>query len=123
MTPPQPDWLVRLFHPDEPTPTRIVYTLRHPRVLCYRLRMASNKDINRLIRLLREQGFKVELKNNGHHEVRNEDGEFVTWLASTPSEYRGWQNALATLRRHGFLDPKRPHKKKDKDAEGEQPEA
>lgn len=81
--------------------------------------MASNKDIRQLVGLLVEQGFQVTLKGNGHYEVRNEAGEFVTYLAGTPSEHRGWKNALATLRRHGYLDPKKPQKKK----EGEEPSA
>jgi len=74
--------------------------------------MADNKQMRQLIGLLIEQGFQVTLKRNGHYEVRTAEGEFVTTLAGTPSEYRGWKNALATLRRHGFLDPKKPHKKK-----------
>ena len=43
----------------------------------------------------------------GHWLVRNANGDFVTTLAGTPSEYRGWKNALAKLKRAGFIWPPR----------------
>ena len=106
--PRQPAWVRRMFHGDAPD-TPCVYTLPHSGTLGG---MADNKQMRQLVGLLVEQGFDVKLKKNGHYEVRTAEGEFVTTLAGTPSEYRGWKNALATLRRHGFLDPSKPHKKK-----------
>lgn len=64
-------------------------------------------DMTRLIKALREQGFVVTRTGRGHWLVRNADGDFVTTLAGTPSEHRGWKNALATLRRAGFIWPPR----------------
>lgn len=79
--------------------------------------MADKKALTQLLGILVEQGFTVTLKPNGHYEVRTPSGEFVTVIAGTPSEYRGFQNARAALRRHGFKDPGKPHKKKHKRGE------
>jgi len=64
-------------------------------------------DMTRLIKALREQGFVVTRTGKGHWLVRNANGDFVTTLAGTPSEYRGWKNAIAKLRRAGFIWPPR----------------
>lgn len=73
----------------------------------------SDKEIRKIVRLLEKQGFIVNERTSGHYEVRTADDEYVTDLAGSPSEYRGWLNMLADLRRAGFIDPKKPHKKKD----------
>lgn len=67
-------------------------------------------DMTRLLRALKDQGFVVTRTGRGHWLVRNAEGEFVTTLAGTPSEYRGWKNALAALRRAGLVWP--PPKRK-----------
>lgn len=72
-----------------------------------------NKDINHLVKLLQAQGFKVEPDESGHPEVRTAEGAYVTRLASSPSEYRGWANALSYLRNHGFEDPWKAAKPKE----------
>ncbi len=54
-------------------------------------------------------------KTPGHLGVFTAEGEHVTDLAGTPSEYRGAKNALARLRQAGFADPKREGRKKKKD--------
>lgn len=74
----------------------------------------SSKEIRQLLGLLTEQGFVVKQTSKNYYEVRTAEGDHVINLSSTPSEYRGFKNAKAALRRHGFLDPKRPHKKKHK---------
>jgi predicted RNA binding protein YcfA (HicA-like mRNA interferase family) len=66
-----------------------------------------NKNTTGLVCLLEKQGFDVTRNRKNHYVVRTEVGEFVTVLASTPSEYRGWQNSISALRRAGFVDPKR----------------
>lgn len=63
------------------------------------------KEVRELIGLLVEQGFDVKVTRKGHFIVRK-NGQFVTTLAGTPSEYRGSKNALSDLRRSGFK-PKR----------------
>lgn len=62
-------------------------------------------DMTRLIKVLRSQGFTVTRTAKGHWLVRNADGEFVTTLAGTPSDNRGWKNALAALKRAGLIWP------------------
>lgn len=81
--------------------------------LCDTRGMAANKQTRELIGLLTEQGFIVKArKTPGHFGVFTADGEHVTDLCSSPSEYRGTKNALARLRRNGFEDPARASKKK-----------
>lgn len=69
-------------------------------------------DMTRLLQALKAQGFVVTRTGKGHWLVRNGDGDFVTTLAGTPSEHRGWKNALAVLKRAGLVWP--PPKRKRK---------
>lgn len=62
-------------------------------------------DMTRLLQALEDQGFVVTRTGKGHWLVRNGNGDFVTTLAGTPSEYRGWQNALSRLKRAGLIWP------------------
>lgn len=64
------------------------------------------KPMTTLLNQLEAQGFDVKPTKSCHYSVRK-NGEFVTVLASTPSEYRGWLNSITRLRRAGFVDPKR----------------
>ncbi len=73
----------------------------------------SDKEIRKIVNLLKKQGFIVNDRANGHYEVRTATNDYVTDLAGSPSEYRGWKNMLADLRNAGFIDPYKPHKKKD----------
>ncbi len=68
-----------------------------------------NKDIKKLVMACDEQGFTVTYRSSGHPVVSHPDGRHITDLASTPSERRGWLNALAKLKRAGLVWP---HKKK-----------
>lgn len=63
----------------------------------------NRKEIKELIKALRAQGFQVSENKNRHYTVRTAHGEFITTLASTPSEYRGFANTIARLRRAGFV--------------------
>lgn len=63
----------------------------------------NKKEIKDLLKALEAQGFKVSKTRNNHYAVRNAKGEFITTLASTPSEYKGYANGIARLRRAGFV--------------------
>lgn len=62
-------------------------------------------DLRRLIKALESQGFSVERTSKGHWLVRNAQGQAIVTLAGTASEYRGWKNALARLKRAGLIWP------------------
>jgi hypothetical protein len=68
-------------------------------------------DMTRVLKALKDQGFVVTRTGKGHWLVRNGNGDFVTTLAGTPSEFRGWKNALAALKRAGLIWPP-PRKRK-----------
>lgn len=61
-----------------------------------------DKDTKRLVEELREQGFKVSTTSRGHTVVYR-DGRRVTTLSGTPSDRRAWLNAMAALKRAGFV--------------------
>lgn len=65
--------------------------------------MHMTDDMKALIAALEAQGFTVTTTKSGRHMVRK-GGEFVAVLAGNPREFRGWRNARAALRRHGFED-------------------
>lgn len=58
-------------------------------------------DTKKLLRELKRQGFVVEQAKNNHYVIRK-NGVRVATLASTPSDWRGWLNSIADLRRAGF---------------------
>lgn len=62
------------------------------------------KDMRKLIKALENQGFVVKTNRDGHGFVYL-NGRFVTKLAGTPSDKRGFSNALAAMRRFGFRWP------------------
>jgi hypothetical protein len=62
-------------------------------------------DLRKLVKALRAQGFIVERTAKNHWIVKNQAGNTVAIMASTPSDWRSWKNQLATLRRHGFRWP------------------
>jgi len=64
-----------------------------------------DKDMKKLIQALEAQGYVVTYTRKGHPMVHTADRVFITTMASTPSERRGWRNAIAALRRHGFIWP------------------
>ncbi|MGH1563011.1 hypothetical protein [Mumia sp. DW29H23] len=65
-----------------------------------------DKDIKKVIKALEDQGFEVRYTRKGHPAVYL-DGRFVTTFAGTPSDSRGFRNALAAARRAGFRWPPR----------------
>lgn len=62
-------------------------------------------DLRRLRKELDDQGFTVERSRKGHWIVRDAEGKRVTTLAGTASDHRAWANALAYLRKAGFMWP------------------
>lgn len=67
--------------------------------------MASRKDIKQLIARVEEFGWTATRLRNGHWRIRKADGTYVTTLPSTPSDARGFRNALAELRERGPWPP------------------
>ena len=59
-------------------------------------------DYRKLLRELERQGFTWRKTGTNHYFVAGPDGKWITTLPSTPSEYRGFKNAIAILRRAGF---------------------
>lgn len=66
----------------------------------------SRKEIRELIKALIAQGFTVSPTRNGHYTVRDRNGGYVTTISGTPSDYRATKNAIARLRRAGFVWPR-----------------
>lgn len=64
-------------------------------------------DLKRVIEALERDGFVVTRTRKGHYNVSTADGEWITTFAGTPSDGRGFLNALAPLRRRGFQWPPR----------------
>ncbi|PZG47459.1 hypothetical protein C1I98_13390 [Spongiactinospora gelatinilytica] len=64
----------------------------------------SRKEIAEIIRALTRQGFEVTMGGSGHWKVYK-DGHLIGSLPATPSDDRGVRNAIAVLRRAGFIWP------------------
>jgi len=64
----------------------------------------GRKDIAKVIRELRAQGFEVKPGRSGHWKVYK-DGRLIATLPATPSDVRGVRNTIAVLRRAGFRCP------------------
>ncbi|MEV1245114.1 hypothetical protein [Nonomuraea sp. NPDC049750] len=65
----------------------------------------SRKDIAKIRRELEQQGFEVTVGGSGHWKVYDADGHLIGALPATPSDPRGVLNAIAVLRRAGFVWP------------------
>jgi DUF1009 family protein len=69
-------------------------------------RGGGEKDLKRLIKALEDQGFEVVIPKKGNQHPRVFlNGQWVTNLATTPSDWRGFRNAIAAARRFGFRWP------------------
>lgn len=60
------------------------------------------KDLRKLRRKLKEQGFEVYQNRGSVHLTVRKDGKRVATIPSTPSEYRSSRNTIADLKRAGF---------------------
>jgi predicted RNA binding protein YcfA (HicA-like mRNA interferase family) len=66
--------------------------------------VSATKEVKALVRHLRRQGFTVSLtKRSGHYKVRHPESPGMVILPSTPSDARSLRNAVAQLRRIGFV--------------------
>lgn len=64
----------------------------------------ASKEVERLVREAVRQGFDVTYSSKGHPLIRK-DGRMVTTLSGSPSDIRSLRNAIAALRRAGFVWP------------------
>lgn len=64
-----------------------------------------NKDLRKLVKALKEQGFTVEVGKKNPHPIVRKGGRRIATLSSTPSDNRSWKNDIADLRRAGFTWP------------------
>jgi hypothetical protein len=62
-------------------------------------------DLRKLLKAAEAQGFTVERTSKGHWLVRDAEGLAVATIAGTASDHRSWRNALAYLRKAGFIWP------------------
>jgi predicted RNA binding protein YcfA (HicA-like mRNA interferase family) len=58
-----------------------------------------DKEMRKVIKALKAQGFDVLPTKSGHYTVRTKDGKRVTTLAGSASDHRSMKNALADVRR------------------------
>lgn len=63
-----------------------------------------DKDLKKVIRELRKQGFDVETTRKGHLMVYR-DGRLVVTFSGTSSDWRSLKNGIAKARRAGFQWP------------------
>lgn len=64
-----------------------------------------DKDTRKVLREAEKQGFTYSVTAKNHFQVRNPAGEIVAYLPSTGSDVRGMKNAIADLRKAGFVWP------------------
>jgi len=64
-------------------------------------------DLKRVLRALVEQGWRIEQSRGGHWKCYPPRGRYLVVVSGTPSDRRAVRNAVATLRRHGFIWPRR----------------
>lgn len=65
-------------------------------------RETTDKDLVKVLRELRRQGFEVAPLRN-HHLAVTKDGHRVAVLSATPSDRRSRKNEMADLRAAGFV--------------------
>jgi len=63
--------------------------------------MSQRKDLHKLIRDVKAQGWRVEHTGRNHLAFRSPQGGTV-YTASTPSDYRATKNIRKMLRRYGW---------------------
>lgn len=62
-------------------------------------------DTKAVLKALQQQGFDVRRTTKGHWVIRK-NGQHVTVMAGTGSDWRGLRNAIAAARRQGFRWPR-----------------
>lgn len=66
--------------------------------------MSVDKDLKRILKEAKRQGFEVRYSAKGYPMVYLAGG-LVAKVAQTPGDWRGRKNAIADLRRAGFVWP------------------
>jgi predicted RNA binding protein YcfA (HicA-like mRNA interferase family) len=67
--------------------------------------MMASKEVAKIIRELERQGFTVKRSGGGHWLIYTADERWAATMSATPSDRRGLLNAIAMLRRAGFVWP------------------
>lgn len=66
----------------------------------------GNKDTNKILKALKEQGWRVERTKKNHYMAYPPDKRLgPVDLGSTPSDRRSMLNALSLLKKRGFRWP------------------
>lgn len=65
-----------------------------------------DKDLRKIVKALKDQGFDVEVTGKGHLMVTR-DGALIATFSGTASDWRSIRNGLAPLKRAGFRWPPR----------------
>ena len=63
-----------------------------------------DKDLRKIVKALRAQGFEVEITTK-QHVIVSRDGRVIVVFSGTPSDWRSIRNSLARLKRAGFRWP------------------
>lgn len=63
-----------------------------------------DKDLRKIIKALKKQGFEVEITKRGHVRVFK-DGHKVATFSGTPGDWRSLKNSLSDVKRLGFRWP------------------
>lgn len=61
------------------------------------------KDMKKLLKAVEEQGFTYRRTTKGHYAVYK-DGRIIAVMSGTSSDHRSDKNALADLKRNGFVN-------------------
>ena len=63
-----------------------------------------NKDLRKIVKALKAQGFEVDTTSKGHVIVTR-DGDLIATFSGAASDWRSLRNGLAPLKRAGFRWP------------------
>ncbi len=74
--------------------------------------MALHKEVRELLKQAEAQGFTWRETSKGHAFVTAPDGSPVTTISGTPSDGRSLPNAIAQLKRSGFVQPVKGKRKR-----------
>lgn len=56
------------------------------------------------------QGWRYSKTSGGHHQFYAPNKHDIVTIAGTPSDHRGWHNAMASMRRAGYVEPNGDYK-------------
>lgn len=62
----------------------------------------ATKEVRKLVKALREQGWRVEETRKGHFQAFAPSGVGIVTIPGTPSDHRAMRNVMADLRRFGY---------------------